>query len=654
MLGVNELAWFSALAGVGLKSAVILAIASVLSLALRRQSAALRHTVWTAAAAALIALPLLSVWLPAIPAPAGAAILPNFRVAAHATEHVPAAVQTHASQTHERDAATSSPVASVEAHWRTVLLLLWALGALFALIQMLLATIRMLRLRKGAEPSPDRAFANDLARTLGILQPVEVLESGDHSMPMTFGVLRPAVFMPRNAMSWADDRRRVVLLHELAHVRRGDAASHLLARLALILNWWNPLAWFAWREQLKESERAADDLVLNAGTAATDYASHLLEVARSMQATPVEVVAVPMARRSQLEARLRAILDSSSNRATAGRATALVAAVAAAIIVMPLAAIRAQNGASPSTPPDTDAMIRAARAENSFKALDRAATMFVAERQYESARKLLEASLAIRKQSSTVDYGVGLINLGDLEKRQNRLAEAEKYYAEAAQTLGDKPQAARALINLGVANLAAKRPEKAMDYFQTAQRINPEQAGAAWMWMALVREREQNPTDAEAMYRSALAVEEADSPQAATIMELYARLLNDAGRTQEAQPLLDRAKAIRSRFGSRAKKELSAGVYRIGGDVTAPKVLSKVEPQYTEEARLAKYSGTAVLSVEIGADGVPRNIQVVRGLGLGLDDNAVAAVSTWRFQPATKEGAPVPVAAQIEVNFRLM
>ena len=107
------------------------------------------------------------------------------------------------------------------------------------------------------------------------------------------------VFLPCDAAGWSEERRRIVLLHELAHVRRGNAATQLLARLSLIVNWWNPLAWAAWREFLTERERATDDMVLDAGARASDYASHLLEVARAMQATPrLGWAAVAMARRS--------------------------------------------------------------------------------------------------------------------------------------------------------------------------------------------------------------------------------------------------------------------------------------------------------------------------------------------------------------------
>ena len=83
-------------------------------------------------------------------------------------------------------------------------------------------------------------------------------------------------------------------------------------------------------------------------------------------------------------------------------------------------------------------------------------------------------------------------------------------------------------------------------------------------------------------------------------------------------------------------------------------MVSKVEPEYTEEARIAKYDGTVLLSVEIVADGIVGNINVGGGLGLGLDQKAVEAVGQWRFKPGTENGQAVKVAAQIEVNFRLL
>jgi len=96
------------------------------------------------------------------------------------------------------------------------------------------------------------------------------------------------------------------------------------------------------------------------------------------------------------------------------------------------------------------------------------------------------------------------------------------------------------------------------------------------------------------------------------------------------------------------------GVFRMGGGVSAPQLIYRVEPEYTEEARKAKYQGTVVLYAVVDVDGLVRNVRIVRSLGLGLDEKAVEAVKQWKFKPGTKDGKPVPVAASIEVTFRLL
>ncbi len=107
-------------------------------------------------------------------------------------------------------------------------------------------------------------------------------------------------------------------------------------------------------------------------------------------------------------------------------------------------------------------------------------------------------------------------------------------------------------------------------------------------------------------------------------------------------------------FGPGRGGGVGGGVYRIGGGVSAPLLLFKVEPEYSEEARKAKFQGTVVLSVVVDERGNPRDLKVVRALGLGLDDKAIEAVQKWRFKPGYKDGKPVAVAAMIEVNFRLL
>ncbi len=98
---------------------------------------------------------------------------------------------------------------------------------------------------------------------------------------------------------------------------------------------------------------------------------------------------------------------------------------------------------------------------------------------------------------------------------------------------------------------------------------------------------------------------------------------------------------------------IGGGVYHVGGGVSAPRPIYAPDPDYSEEARKAKYQGTVVLWVIVGTDGHPRDIRVYRSLGMGLDEKAIERIRTWRFEPAHKGGVPVAVQVNIEVSFRL-
>jgi TonB family protein len=96
------------------------------------------------------------------------------------------------------------------------------------------------------------------------------------------------------------------------------------------------------------------------------------------------------------------------------------------------------------------------------------------------------------------------------------------------------------------------------------------------------------------------------------------------------------------------------GAYRVGGGVSAPLAIFDPDPEYSDEARQAKFQGTVMLSVVVGTDGRPREIRVQRSLGMGLDEKAVAAVRGWKFRPGMKDGVPAAVQINIEVVFRLL
>jgi TonB family protein len=107
-------------------------------------------------------------------------------------------------------------------------------------------------------------------------------------------------------------------------------------------------------------------------------------------------------------------------------------------------------------------------------------------------------------------------------------------------------------------------------------------------------------------------------------------------------------------FGPGEGGGFGGGAYRVGNGVTAPTLTYKVEPEYSEEARKAKFMGTVILSIEVNEKGLVQNPRVLRSVGMGLDEKAIEAVMKWRFRAGYKDGKPVTVAAQVEVNFRLL
>ncbi|MGA2741450.1 MAG: TonB family protein [Bryobacteraceae bacterium] len=652
----NLTTWFYILAGAAGKSAIVLAAAWIAPLLLRKQSAATRHLVWTAAFAAILALPFLSAALPALRVPFSGMALPDAASAHFLTTTAPSAGSG--------PARLATPVGTTSAlrpdGWRPDLsmwlLLIWAAGAVTAFGRTLAAYAVAWRVRRAASPSPDHGLSAVLSRTLGIRRPVDVLTIQRGSMPVALGLWRPVVLMPADASAWSEDRRRAVLLHELAHVRRGDAATHLLARAAVDFYWWNPLAWTAWRAFLKERERAADDLVLNVGACASEYASHLLDVARTLQGSPAMAWAAPgMARRSQLEGRLLAILDSGVNRSAPSRASILAVAMFALAIVAPIAAVHAQEPSTQAVPADADAAIRAAQSQKNYEALDAAAKAATLSHQYDVAQKLLEAGLAIRAEvagEQSVEYGVGLVKLGELEQKRDPKSGGD-LYAQAAQILGERPEAARALTHLGIAAIAKRNFAQAIELFEHAQQVDPAQAGTSLMWMGVARQGEQNMADAERLYQSAIAAKDPKPVEAAVIMEVYAQFLRAQGEEDQARDFETRAAAIQ-KANAGTLPARPADVSRVGGGVTAPSVVQKAEPEYSEDARVARLQGTIVVQVVIGTDGRAHDPRIVRGLGLGLDENAIEAINQWQFKPGRKDGEAVKVWATIEVNYRLL
>ena len=187
----------------------------------------------------------------------------------------------------------------------------WALVAGLLLARVGAGMIRLARLSRQAVQSEDAAWLLEVSRCsaeLRLRRVVRLLHSEQATMPMTSGALDPVVMMPTAAHGWTQERKRLVLLHELAHVKRLDWLLLVLCEVAAALFWFHPLAWISLRAARREAENATDDLVLGTGARPSVYAGHLVDLIRSLRASPVATSAVPMARAADLEARLRALL----------------------------------------------------------------------------------------------------------------------------------------------------------------------------------------------------------------------------------------------------------------------------------------------------------------------------------------------------------
>jgi beta-lactamase regulating signal transducer with metallopeptidase domain len=384
-LSSQSLALIQLLLDTFIKSAVILSVAGLLAASLRRASAASRSLVWGVAMASLLALPVLSVALPswriaALPSLATIASVepsvedgsrqPSGFDATGAPPLLGRELDSGARALAQRQPlgigaespasnpvspqfdAAPGPVAPPRSgfDWKVALLLAWLAGALVVMARLAVGTARVWLLTRQAQgvESSWIILARTLATRLRLRRRVRIFKTDRISMPMTWGLTRSTVLLPKEADHWTTECRWIVMAHELTHVKRRDCLMQALAQLSCALYWFNPLVWVAaWRLRV-ERELACDDHVLEAGAKASDYASHLVEIARSFGVRNCGApVAVGMAC-SHLESRVRSILDPNARRRGVNGLKVALAAVIAAVLTAPLAMLQPWRNAEAS------------------------------------------------------------------------------------------------------------------------------------------------------------------------------------------------------------------------------------------------------------------------------------------------------------------
>jgi beta-lactamase regulating signal transducer with metallopeptidase domain len=389
MSGMESGDWVAYGAVVVAKVTVLLLCAYGASWLLRGRPAAVRHAVWAAAVAGVVALPLLGAAFPslrvAVPLPGWVAAAERIAASAMAAGAVdmnsspspPGSALAVATGSAESARPVGSGVVPVGAadpgavspfdpvatgqgsralpvSGVALLLMAWLAGVLAVLSYTLLSMLHVWLLARRARELRDMrvlARAHGIASELGVTRPVEVLEGEPDAMPMTFGVLTDTLLLPASAKTWSTARLEGVLRHELAHIRRRDSLTQLIAAMGCALYWFHPGVWLAARRLRVEREHACDDVVLLAGARASDYARELLEIARTMRAGPALARAsLSMAQPSRLRRRLVAVLDDRPRAARLPGTMLVPLGTAALALVMMLAAVT-PSVASPAQEP---------------------------------------------------------------------------------------------------------------------------------------------------------------------------------------------------------------------------------------------------------------------------------------------------------------
>ena len=248
--------------------------------------------------------------------------------------------------------------------------LAYSLGALAVLASLGSGLLRIRRLRKKALPCLAlQDVVAGLASGAGVTRRVDIFMHESVRSPLTFGLLRPAIVVPADADTWAGADLQRALVHELEHIRRYDWILQIAARAVCAIYWFNPLVWMAWRKLCLEAERSCDDAVVRMHESA-EYAEQLVLLAR--RCSTAAPVTLAMARRSDLSARVSAVLDSRRGRGRVGRAAATAVLGTAALLLATIAPLHAVAMGS-SDGDDVSAEQPEMRASSRDRALYRAA-----------------------------------------------------------------------------------------------------------------------------------------------------------------------------------------------------------------------------------------------------------------------------------------
>jgi len=556
------------------KPTLILMSAAVLSMLLRRRSAAVRHAIWILAMASVILLPLAVLIVPQLEW----SVLPDTSTSVTFLNVQNAALQA----AQEVLPAVAYSPKTVRLHPEFV----WVLGITFLLLQLVLAKTAVKRMTKTAVAITDdnwRKHLSELSDVFLIRRPVRLLLTDKPICPMTWGVRNHTILLPSSARLWSDERCRLVLAHELAHVKRNDGLLQLFVQIVCSVYWFNPLVWYAAHRIRLERERACDDRVLSLGAEAVDYADHLVQVARSLGTRRVlSFASVSMAQPSQLESRLISILDSGMRRRTLSKTGTILLCTFAGLLTVTFAEIGIA-GAVPLPP------------------------VFISAANFDPPP--LAPTPVEKREATPQQTRIGNGNVipnNAVIPPQVLESSTPEYTQEGVEAKVEGIVTLEGHVDIK-GKVSGLRVIKGLGYGLDQKAID---AVLGWKFRPALRQ---------------------GAPvEAVTQIEVDFRI-----------PVWYRAVPTEE------------PAVRIGPGVTPPTVISRIEPQYTPEARAAKYRGTVVVAATIHKDGTLTVNEVIQELDYGLTANAIEALEQWKFKPGMRNGEPVPVSLKIEVNFNL-
>jgi beta-lactamase regulating signal transducer with metallopeptidase domain len=320
--------WVHLLLDAAVKGSLLLVLAAVACTCLPRSSAAFRHFIWTLASIGFLFCPFFSFVFPPLDLP----VLP---------------AKAQLAQTASNGSSIETAIGDVPAVGINVMMIVcvvWLIGAAIYLLCWGIGLARTYRSRQMGAQLSDHSLLNlvqDACGEVGLKRVPQILIADDAIMPMTFGVFKPVVLLPSNCLEWSIERTRVVLLHELSHVRRLDSLVQTLFQFLFVFHWYHPLLWYAGRQMRLLREEACDDRVIGCGVSPVDYSRHLVEMVREFRLLPAaQMAGSMMARASQLETRVRDLLTFVRNREAIPIVKILVVSCLAVLIVGPVAVIR--------------------------------------------------------------------------------------------------------------------------------------------------------------------------------------------------------------------------------------------------------------------------------------------------------------------------